>query len=405
MAYTIQRTNPTAPVITVQDGSIDTTSTSLSLPGRNFAGYGQALDSNFVNLLENFANTTPPPNPITGQLWYNTTTGILNMCPADGTITASSWLQIASTNSGGQTTVGNLTVTSNASANNLTIGNIITGNSIGINTATVSNTFTANVLTATTGNIPTITTTNITTGDANTAGTLTGAWTINGSNVPGGNAFSIVTGNVSFTSASQNGIKCDNYMYANGVAFNPSGSFTTSNVFAYLDSGTFNGNISPARVTTAVLSGSSGAGQVQGVWTLGSGARFQATYADLAERFEADDIYEVGTVVELGGDKEITAVVDPLCDSIFGVISDSAAYLMNGAAGTNETHPAVAMSGRVPVKVVGKIKKGDRLVSAGKGMARAAIKSEVTPFNTIGRALANKTTSEVGTIEAIVVVR
>ena len=75
---------------------------------------------------------------------------------------------------------------------------------------------------------------------------------------------------------------------------------------------------------------------------------------------------------------------------------------MNAGAGTDATHPPIAVSGRVPVAVIGKVKKGDRLVSAGNGMARAAKKQEITPWNVIGRALADKLDSDIGTVEAIV---
>ena len=132
------------------------------------------------------------------------------------------------------------------------------------------------------------------------------------------------------------------------------------------------------------------------------GKSYQAQYADLAERFEADAAYDVGTVVELGGDKEVTSVKDDLSETVFGVVSTGAAYLMNAEAGSDETHPAIAISGRVPVKVIGKVTKGQRLVSAGNGIARAAQMSELTPFNVIGRALENKISDEQGTIRAIV---
>ena len=78
---------------------------------------------------------------------------------------------------------------------------------------------------------------------------------------------------------------------------------------------------------------------------------------------------------------------------------------MNSQAGTDETHPAIAVSGRVPVKVSGKVKKGDRLVSAGNGIARAADISEITAFNTIGRALKDKNTTGTGIVEAIVTIK
>ncbi len=145
-------------------------------------------------------------------------------------------------------------------------------------------------------------------------------------------------------------------------------------------------------------------GNITGNWTLTAGSKLQATYADLAERFEADQFYEPGTVVQFGGDKEITAVRDELSTDVFGVISHSAAYLMNAGAGSDSTHPAVALSGRVPVKVVGKVKKHDRLVSAGKGRARSAKPEETNPFTVIGRALESKDTTDDGEVTALVII-
>jgi hypothetical protein len=78
---------------------------------------------------------------------------------------------------------------------------------------------------------------------------------------------------------------------------------------------------------------------------------------------------------------------------------------MNSSAGSNVTHPPVAMTGRVPVKVVGQVRKGDRLVSAGGGMARAARPGEATAFNVIGRALKDKLEQDAGMVEAIVTIK
>ena len=132
------------------------------------------------------------------------------------------------------------------------------------------------------------------------------------------------------------------------------------------------------------------------------GQAITSQYADLAERFAADTAYAPGTVVQLGGSAEITAAMEELTEDVFGVISTRAGFLMNGEAGDNFTHPPVAMSGRVPVRVIGQVRKGDRLVSAGNGLARAALKGEYSPFNVIGRALEEKTTVDEGTVEAIV---
>ena len=107
-------------------------------------------------------------------------------------------------------------------------------------------------------------------------------------------------------------------------------------------------------VTTTVMTIDGATGTI-------SGTQINANYADVAERFEADSTYSAGTVVQLGGDKEITLAQDELSDAVFGVISTKAAYLMNSNVGTNETHPPVAMSGRVPVRVIGTVDKGDRL--------------------------------------------
>lgn len=405
MAYTIIRSNGTT-LTTIQDGTINTTSTSMGLPGRNYAGYGKIIDTNFVRIVENFANDTPPPNPIKGQLWYNTTLNTLNVCPADGVTSSASWLVLASTNSGGTTTLGNLTVTGNITANNATIANVITGDTITVRLATVSDTLSACTATITSGIVTSLNTQAITTGSPTTAGTLEGTWQVIGNNVSGGNALSITTGNISFAANSVNGIKCDNYMYANGIQFNPSGSFNSTNVHDYLTGANatarFTGDIAPNSVTTTSLAGG---GTISGVWTLTAGARFQATYADLAERFESDEMYEPGTVVELGGEKEITAVVDDLSDVVFGVVSNTAALMMNSASGDDKTHPAIAVSGRVQVKVKGRVRKGDRLVSAGSGYARSAKAGEPNAFNTIGRSLVNKITDEDGTVEAIVIIR
>ena len=195
-------------------------------------------------------------------------------------------------------------------------------------------------------------------------------------------------------------------MYANGDPL-PIGSagYGDSNVAAYLP--TYNGNILTVQTqATALTTGANTtAGAITGNWTLTAGSRLTATYADLAERFSADDVYTPGTVVELGGTAEITAVKYELSEDVFGVISDNMAFLMNNGAGDNETHPAVAMTGRVRVKTLGMVRKGQRLVSAGAGHARAANEGEATAFNVIGRALEDKTTTDFGTVEAIVTIK
>jgi hypothetical protein len=101
----------------------------------------------------------------------------------------------------------------------------------------------------------------------------------------------------------------------------------------------------------------------------------------------------------------VTVAKEPLSENVFGVVSESAGYLLNAMAGPQETHPAIALTGRIKVRAVGKITKGKRLVSAGNGVARQAEINEITPFNVIGKALEDKVTAEEGLILAVVNVR
>jgi hypothetical protein len=401
MAYTIVKSDGTV-LTTIADGTINTTSTSLGLPGRNFAGYGQTVDTNFVHQLENYAANTPPANPLRGQLWYDINNSLLKVCPTDNQTNANAWVTLATSSGTSVTTFGTVSVTGNLQANNITAVNAIVGDTITVRLATVTANATIANAAITTGNIGTLNTQIITTGSNSTGGTITGTWTANGGSA--GNTMIITNGNL----VAVTGIKTDNYYYANGNPFNPTGSYTNGNVFDYLTGSNaivqFTGNIAPGRVTTQIITAGANttAGNITGNWTLTTGSRLQASYADLAERFAADDIYDAGTVVEMGGEKEITAVQYELSDDVFGVVSDTAAYLMNAGAGTDATHPPIAVGGRVKVKVDGIVKKGQRLVSAGKGIARAAKPGEATAFNIIGRALENKTTTGTGVVEAFV---
>ena len=135
------------------------------------------------------------------------------------------------------------------------------------------------------------------------------------------------------------------------------------------------------------------------------GTATAAQYSDVAERFASDSVYTPGTVVALGGAEEITQVNEEASDEVFGVVSslEQAAFKMNDGAGNNETHPYIAMTGRVDVKVIGIVNKGDRLISASvPGYARAATKAECTAFNVIGRALTSKATAGQGSVLAAV---
>ena len=145
-------------------------------------------------------------------------------------------------------------------------------------------------------------------------------------------------------------------------------------------------------------------GLIDGDWSLTAGSTFQSTYtADLAERYEADEELAPGTVVAIGGDNEVTATTSENDTNVFGVVSTEPAFIMNGKAGTDETHPLIAMTGRCPCKVVGKINKGDRLVSSPTtGRARKADLTNDSVYAIIGRAIEAHDSDGEGTIEIAV---
>ena len=122
-----------------------------------------------------------------------------------------------------------------------------------------------------------------------------------------------------------------------------------------------------------------------------------AQYADLAEIYESDAEYEVGTVVIFGGEKEITVSSMGADPRIAGVISENPAYLMNNDA----TGQAVALQGKVPCKVVGQISKGDMLVTHSQhpGVARKATDPKMGTV--IGKALEEYNSTEIGTINIV----
>jgi len=130
-----------------------------------------------------------------------------------------------------------------------------------------------------------------------------------------------------------------------------------------------------------------------------------AQYADLAERYASDMKLEVGEVVMLGGEEEVTRCDTDSCNNVFGVVSESPAFLMNAEAGNNDSHPMIALKGRVLVKLKGKGQAGDRIVSAGNGEARIANIKECTAFNTIGRLIKHKYNEQTALTECVIGVK
>jgi hypothetical protein len=400
MSYTINLTNGNL-LVTVPDGTINTTACSQTLVGKNYAGYGQFLDDNFVHLLENAANATQPTAPLTGQLWYNTTTGVLQVYngsifktlasanasstqPASSSIgdlwfntttqqlnvyTGSTWLLVGPIYSASTGITGALpaVVLDNTAASHIVVELYVNGTIVGF--ISEDATFTPS---------PAIT------GFTTIRPGITLA-TIVGSQVP------LFQGTAT-NAQSLNGVSGSSFMRTDQNT-STSGSITV------------NSSVNPTAIINAAGAGVGNIGSSGTPFNTIFATATSAQYADVAERFASDEAYAPGTVVELGGSAEITRSNTELSESVFGVISTRAAYLMNGGAGNDVTHPPVAMTGRVPVQVTGIVHRGDRLVSAGNGVARAAVRGEATAFNVIGRSLNDKLDSGLGTVEAIVTIK
>jgi hypothetical protein len=156
---------------------------------------------------------------------------------------------------------------------------------------------------------------------------------------------------------------------------------------------------------TLTTGGNTTAGTITGRWTLSgtspNESRMQATYsADLAENYEGDREYEVGTVLVFGGDKEVTTSAIKADTRVAGVVSNTAAFTMYEACPGLKN--LVALQGRVPCKVVGKIRKGDILVTSGIPGVAVAAAGDVKVGTVVGKAFVEYDSDHIGLIEIAV---
>lgn len=181
---------------------------------------------------------------------------------------------------------------------------------------------------------------------------------------------------------------------------NVSGNISAGNI-------SLTGNVNSSNLIGTVYTSSIINNGSNGVGNIGSASTYfntvfakatSAQYADLAEFYSADQVYEPGTVVTFGGDFEVTLSTNDADPCVAGVVSTNPSYIMN--AGIFCEFPTqVALTGRVPCRVIGPVTKGAMMVSAGNGLARA----EKSPAmgTVIGKALEAFDGGE-GTIEIVV---
>ena len=412
MAYTLNKTNG-ATLTVVQDGSVDLT-TDLRLPGRNYAGYGEYQNENFIKLLENFANSTAPSKPIDGQLWYDTINKQLKLYDVSmwkGVATLDVSLSNPTTDIDKNPAVGDLWYYTAGEQLYAFNGNeySLIGPLIGADKlAGWRGDYEKDVLQPSVKiyNSKAVIGAEVVAVMSNQEYTLYSDASSDyplliqdppvtklykGITLVGSNATSGISAYVNETGAYTSGTilwgSAAHAIFANSATFASSVNMSIDGQDKYhpvsfintttLSQGNFSVNYG---FTYNASTNYVKANRFEGVAT-------SALYADLAERYESDDIYPPGTVLVIGGDKEVTVTEERANTSVAGIVSKNPGYMMNSEAGSDETHPYIALKGRVPCQVVGTILKGDLLVSSTRCGHAEAFKEGDSPNAVIAKAL------------------
>jgi len=374
-------------VITAAQPNITSTGTLTSLSVTGNISAGNVSATTFTGALT--GNATTAGTVITAAQPNITSVGTLTSLSVTGNISAGNVSATTFTGAltGNATTAG--TVITAAQPNITSVGTLTSLNVVGTTTGAA---FTANtgVFTGNGSALTALNASNVSTG------TLAQARLANANVILGSTTLTL--GSTVTTVAGLTSVTSTTFVGALTGAASTAGSATTAGTvttaaqpnitsvstsftsLTFANAQTISGNNMTLSAGSNVLLGT-----ITGNWSLSAGSRLNATYADLAEYYEADKTYEPGTVLEFGGDKEVTLAED--CTTrVAGVVSTNPAYIMNSLClGTHTV--AIALQGRVPTKVRGKIFKGDMLVSGGNGFARPV------PFpvlgTVIGKALEN----------------
>ena len=389
MPYTVNKTNNSESPnqYTVQDGVINT-QTDLSFIGKGYAGYGESIAENFLHLLENFSNSTAPTKPIKGQLWFDSANNRLKVytgadfVPSGGNVPYQAtepsainqgdlWIdsdtgQLYFYNGSSSILVG--PPSSTGSTNGFVYETILDSGDVSRNITKWYNDDTLIAIISDNSFTPKSTIPGFTT-------IRTGITLNSSTNVLEGSLIGDVTGNAdTATEATNVTVSANNT--ANETVYLTFVDGATGTQGIETDTGlTYNPSTNVLTTTAS-----------------------SAQYADLAEIYESDAEYEVGTVVIFGGDKEITISKEGNDTRIAGVISENPAYLMNAGA----TGLPVALMGKVKCKVVGHINKGDMLSSHPTHHGVAKKTHDPRVGEVIGKALEDYDSEEIGTINIVV---
>jgi hypothetical protein len=288
---------------------------------------------------------------------------------------------------------GQLDIRTTASNSNIVLtpngtGNVNTGANVSVTGRVTAASVVGGVITGSSTSVTGTTTAASVVGGVITGSSLSVTGTINGTTVTG-TSLTVSTGNITGGNLILSGAIEDSGQLDIRTTASNSNIVLTPN-------GTGNVNIGANIMPTANATANIGSA------TLSYNTIFakatSAQYADLAEKYVADATYAPGTVVVFGGTHEVTVNATDADRKVAGVVSTNPSYIMNG--GLEAEHVAtVALTGRVPTMVIGPVKKGDLMVAAGLGRARAEADPKVGTV--IGKALEDFDGAE-GTIEVVV---
>jgi hypothetical protein len=416
MPYILNKTNGTELTV-VQDASLDLT-TDLAFLGKNYAGYGEVQNENFLKLLENFSNLTPPVKPIDGQLWYDSLNKKLNVYNND----RETWKKIANLEvdseaniptSNKEPTKGDLWY--NTDTDQLNVYNgvefIVVGPPVGSDVRAQwrgdfefdspdSKSYNIKAIIGASNDPVAVVSAEPYTLDAYENSTSLPAYpvrtdnftkvvrgiTLVGADPVSGSTRKEVTGlaeDLFFwgtAAESLHALTASTSTYSSGISYRTTNS---TNIFLvpFVSS-------TPEANSDFFVDPDTGQGlRYQPSSGILYATASAALYADIAERYHADSYYEPGTVLVIGGEAEVTIGHKHGDTAVAGIVSKNPAYRMNDDAGSDETHPHIALKGRVPCKVIGPVKKGDLLVTSSyPGYAERAADHD-SPNAIVGRAL------------------
>jgi hypothetical protein len=355
---------------------------NLTLNAQAEIRLGDSNSSNYVALKSaatvssNLVFTLPSADGSAGQALVTNASGVLSFAAAGATVTADTstntnfLLYFASTTSGALTAV---------KQDSGLIYNPSTGS---LSSAVFIGALTGNASTATTAAAWTSARTLSFTGDVTGSMSVSGAGDVSTALTIAANSIALGTDTTG------------SYVAIGAVA----GTGLSGSANAETATFTVTSNATSANTASAIVARDGSGNFTAGVITA---TATTARYADLAERYTADADYEPGTVVELGGEYEVTQTTRPISVAIAGIVSTDPAYLMNSDLTDGIS---VALIGRVPCKVIGTIHKGDILVSSlTPGHAEAHRDIHSPPAGSvIGKAIESKSDNGSGVIEVLV---